>query len=164
MASNLQFVEYVCDQIACAGEIRYRKMFGDYTLYCNDKVIGLICDDQLFIKPTKAGEKRIPYAKIVAPYPNAKPCILIPYTFEMELENEVFVFEIDYNERYDFFTITLYKNDIILVQGEKMILNRPLFEGISDVNLPKVTITPVSNSENRITFDNLGESVFFKVE
>mgnify|MGYP005778390945 CR=1 FL=1 len=89
---------------------------------------------------------------------------LIPYTFEIELENEVFVFEIDYNERYDFFTVTLYKNDIVLVQGEKIILNRPLFEGVSDVNLPKVTITPVSNSEGRITFDNLGESVFLKVE
>lgn len=89
---------------------------------------------------------------------------LIPYTFEMELENEVFVFEIDYNERHDFFTVTLYKNDIVLVQGEKIILNRPLFEGVSDVNLPKIVITPVSNSEGRITFDNLGESVFLKVE
>lgn len=89
---------------------------------------------------------------------------LIPYTFEIEFVNEVFVFEIDYNERYDFFTVTLYKNNAVLVQGEKMILNRPLFDGVSDVNLPKVTITPVSNSEKRITFENMGEFVFLAVE
>lgn len=88
---------------------------------------------------------------------------LIPYTFEIELANEIFVFEIDYNEQYDFFTVTLYKNDVLLVQSEKMVLNRPLFVGIADIGLPKVKIIPVSNSKKRITFDNLGESVFLEV-
>jgi len=42
MASNIEFVEYVCDQISDAGNIIYKKMFGDYGVYCNNKIIGLI--------------------------------------------------------------------------------------------------------------------------
>ncbi|SFD31809.1 TfoX/Sxy family protein [Clostridium uliginosum] len=41
MASNLEFVEYVCEQISDSGTITYRKMFGDYGVYCNAKIIGL---------------------------------------------------------------------------------------------------------------------------
>ncbi|APC79487.1 hypothetical protein NPD2_3326 [Clostridium botulinum] len=48
MASNIEFVEYVCDQISGAGDITYKKMFGDYGVYCNEKIIGLICDNQFF--------------------------------------------------------------------------------------------------------------------
>ncbi|WP_026886356.1 TfoX/Sxy family protein [Clostridium beijerinckii] len=48
MASNIEFVEYVCEQISGAGSITYRKMFGDYGIYCNKKIIGLICDNQFF--------------------------------------------------------------------------------------------------------------------
>ena len=55
MASDLDYVQYVCDQMREAGEITYKKMFGEYTIYCNSKVLGLICDNQVFIKPTTAG-------------------------------------------------------------------------------------------------------------
>lgn len=46
LASNLDFVEYVCDQIGGAGSIAYKKMFGEYGVYCDGKVIGVICDNQ----------------------------------------------------------------------------------------------------------------------
>ena len=35
MASNADFVQYIADQCAGAGEIVTRKMFGDYGIYCN---------------------------------------------------------------------------------------------------------------------------------
>ena len=35
MASTLEFAEYVCDQISGAGSITYKKMFGEYGIYCN---------------------------------------------------------------------------------------------------------------------------------
>ena len=41
MASNLDFVEYVCEQIGGAGQITYKKMFGEYGIYCNEKIIGV---------------------------------------------------------------------------------------------------------------------------
>ena len=56
MASDLEFVEYVCEQIGDAGKISYKKMFGDYTIYCEKKVIGLICDNRFFVKKTQGGE------------------------------------------------------------------------------------------------------------
>ena len=45
MASSQNFVEYVCDQLSVAGEITYKKMFGDYALYFDGKVIALVCGD-----------------------------------------------------------------------------------------------------------------------
>ncbi len=55
MASDLNFVEFVADQIDASGDITYRKMFGECALYSKGKVVALICDDQLFVKPTDAG-------------------------------------------------------------------------------------------------------------
>lgn len=77
MASDLSFVEFIIEQIQNAGVIRYRKMFGEYALYCNDKVIALICDNQLFVKATKAGESFIGKVVKAPPYPGAKPSFLI---------------------------------------------------------------------------------------
>lgn len=50
MASSLDFVEFVSEQIGNTGQIRYKKMFGEYMIYCNEKPIILICDDTAFIK------------------------------------------------------------------------------------------------------------------
>ena len=77
MASDLSFVEYIVDQIENAGVIRYRKMFGEYAVYCNEKVTALICDNQLFIKPTEAGRAFIGDVIEAPPYPGAKNSFLI---------------------------------------------------------------------------------------
>ncbi|MDD4923496.1 MAG: TfoX/Sxy family protein [Dehalococcoidales bacterium] len=50
MASDIGFVEYVCSQISGAGDITYKKMFGEYGIYVNGKIAGLICNDQFFFK------------------------------------------------------------------------------------------------------------------
>ncbi len=83
MASDLSFVEFVLEQIQNVGAIRYRKMFGEYALYCNDKVVALICDNQLFVKPTKAGKLFIGEVVEKPPYKGAKPSFLI----EGQIEN-----------------------------------------------------------------------------
>jgi TfoX/Sxy family transcriptional regulator of competence genes len=38
LVRNIDFVEYVCEQISGAGDITYKKMFGDYGVYCNLKL------------------------------------------------------------------------------------------------------------------------------
>ena len=53
MATTTDFIEYVCEQLSSVGAIRYRKMFGEYGIYCNRKIVGVICDDQLFLKITE---------------------------------------------------------------------------------------------------------------
>jgi TfoX/Sxy family transcriptional regulator of competence genes len=77
MASDLSFVEFVVDQIQNAGEITYKKMFGEYALYSNAKVVALICDNQLFVKPTQAGKSFIDNIVEAPPYPGAKLYFLI---------------------------------------------------------------------------------------
>ena len=52
MGSSLNFVEFVADQMEGAGEITYKMMFGEYGLYCEGKIVALVCDDQFFVKPT----------------------------------------------------------------------------------------------------------------
>lgn len=75
MASKLEFVEYVAEQCRGAGEITFKKMFGDYGIYCNGKFFGLFSDDEFFIKITKAGERYGLPKK--PPYSGAKDYFLI---------------------------------------------------------------------------------------
>jgi TfoX/Sxy family transcriptional regulator of competence genes len=77
MASDLNFVRFVADQIDASCEISYRKMFGEYALYSRNKVVALICDDQLFVKPTDAGKSFIGEVVESPPYPGAKLAFLI---------------------------------------------------------------------------------------
>lgn len=77
MASDSGFVEFVAEQMENAGVMTYRKMFGEYALYCNGKIIALICENQLFIKPTKAGRNYITNIIEAPPYSGAKPYFLI---------------------------------------------------------------------------------------
>lgn len=56
MASDKSFVDFIVDQIENAGQITYKKMFGEYAIYCNGKVVALVCDNRFFVKPTEAEE------------------------------------------------------------------------------------------------------------
>ena len=82
MASDQDFVDFVVEQIHDAGLITYRKMFGEYALYCEGKVVALICDNQLFIKPTDAGRSYIGEVVEAPPYPGGKPWFLIEEDLE----------------------------------------------------------------------------------
>lgn len=77
MASDKSFIEFILDQIEDAGEITAKKMFGEYAIYANGKLFGLICDNKLFIKPTKGGRDFIGNVVEAPPYTGAKPSFLI---------------------------------------------------------------------------------------
>lgn len=77
MASDEKFLTFVCDQLRGAGGISYRKMFGEYALYKDQKVVALVCDNQLFVKPTPGGKTLLGRPHEAPPYPGAKPCFLI---------------------------------------------------------------------------------------
>ena len=82
MATDLEFMEFLADQMSGAGEISYRKMFGEYAIYCEGKVVALVCDNQLFVKPTAAGRAFIGMPVEAPPYPGAKNSFLIEDAFE----------------------------------------------------------------------------------
>jgi TfoX/Sxy family transcriptional regulator of competence genes len=76
MASDQSYVDYVCEQIADAGVISHRKMFGEYAVYCNGKVVALVCDNQLFVKLTDVARRLLGQIKEGQPYPGAKPWVV----------------------------------------------------------------------------------------
>ena len=77
MASNPDFVQYIVDQCSGAGEITAKKMFGDYGIYCDGKIFGLICDNGFYLKPTEAGRKLFRSEDLRPPYDGAKPYFYI---------------------------------------------------------------------------------------
>lgn len=77
MASDLGFVEFVVDQIAPDCGVTHRKMFGEYGLFSDGKMFGMVCDDRFFVKPTDGGRAFIGQPVEAPPYPGAKNSFLI---------------------------------------------------------------------------------------
>ena len=82
MATDQDFIDFLADQMAGAGDITFKKMFGEFALYCDGKVVALVCDNQLFVKPTPAGRALIDAPVEAPPYPGAKNYFLIEDAFE----------------------------------------------------------------------------------
>lgn len=78
MSTQSSTIDFILDQLRDVPNVRTQKMFGEYALYCNEKVVGLVCDDTLFIKITPEGKEFVgaEYEEGCA-YPGAKPSILI---------------------------------------------------------------------------------------
>ncbi|MBR5963043.1 MAG: TfoX/Sxy family protein [Bacteroidaceae bacterium] len=72
MASSIDFVQYIADQCADAGEITFKKMFGDYGIYCNGVIFGLVCDDKFYVKPTETARNLLRVVELRPPYEGAK--------------------------------------------------------------------------------------------
>lgn len=77
MASNPDFVQYIVDQCGKAGAITAHKMFGDYGVYCNGKIFGLVSDNGFYVKPTEAGRQMLRSVDLRPPYDGAKPYFYI---------------------------------------------------------------------------------------
>lgn len=77
MASQAGPMEFTAGQVAAAGAVLVRKMFGEYAVSCDGRLTALMCDDQLFIKPTAAGRAPIGEVYEAPPHKGAKPCFLV---------------------------------------------------------------------------------------
>jgi TfoX/Sxy family transcriptional regulator of competence genes len=72
MATELNFIEYVLETARFGDRLTYKKMFGEYALYLDGKVVGFACDNSLFIKPSQAAATLAPDLPQGPPYPGAK--------------------------------------------------------------------------------------------
>lgn len=75
MSSSIEFVNYVMDQIRESGEMRARKMFGEYMIYVNEKPIVLVCDNTAFVKILP--ETQAVLKETGLPYEGAKPHFIL---------------------------------------------------------------------------------------
>jgi hypothetical protein len=55
MATSQNTIDFLIDQLSSLSDVRYKKMFGEYALYYDGKVVALVCDEELFMKPTDSG-------------------------------------------------------------------------------------------------------------
>ena len=85
MATSLEYIEFVCGQIQPFGAVRYRKMFGEYMAYLNEKPILLVCDNTVFVKILPKTEELMKKCERGFPYPGAKEHYVV------DVEDRVFL-------------------------------------------------------------------------
>ena len=78
MGSSEDVYLYIIEKLSVVGTFTYKKMFGEYGVYHKEKLVGLICDNTLFIKFTPEGLSFCgDRVELAPPYEGAKPSFVI---------------------------------------------------------------------------------------
>ena len=77
MATQQRTIDLLLEPSTGAGAVTAKPMFGEYGVYVDGKMIGSVCDDQLFVKPTLLGRPHAEPVSDAPPYPGVKPQMLI---------------------------------------------------------------------------------------
>jgi len=93
MASDLDYVQYVIDQIKTNGKITYKKMFGEYLIYLNNKPVVMVCDNTAFVKMLDCIKSLMENAETGFPYEGAKEHYIVNVDDSEHLSNVVIVLE-----------------------------------------------------------------------
>ena len=72
MATNQGTVDFIREQLGAVAGVSARKMFGEYALYVGSKVVALVCDDILYLKPTRSAVELMANPVEGFPYPGAR--------------------------------------------------------------------------------------------
>lgn len=72
MASSADFIDSVCQTLAPLGDVRPRRMMGDYIIYLNEKCVATACDDLLYVKMLPCIADLMASAEIGRPYDGAQ--------------------------------------------------------------------------------------------
>jgi DNA transformation protein len=70
-------MDFLLDQLAGQGAFSARKMFGEYCLYLAGAPVGLVCDNQLFLRDDPTLRALIGEVVLGEPYPGAKSHICV---------------------------------------------------------------------------------------
>lgn len=76
MATSKEYIEYVCDQMK-SWNPKYKKMFGEYMVYIDDKPLFTVCDDTVFVKEADCIKEMMKDAETGFPYDGAKECYIV---------------------------------------------------------------------------------------
>lgn len=82
MATSADYIEFVCERLNKFGEIRTRKMFGEYMVYYKDRPILTVCDNMVFVKKLPELEEMMKDAECGFPYEGAKE------SYILDIEND----------------------------------------------------------------------------
>ena len=76
------FYEYVRECFSSAGDIVIRSMMGGYLVYLNGKLIGDICDNELFLKRTPTSDRLLADSELRYPYEESRTLMHVFDRFE----------------------------------------------------------------------------------
>lgn len=79
MACTVEFIEFVCDALRPLGEVRSRKMMGDYVIYLNGKCVITACDNNAYIKKLPCIAGLMADAETGRPYQAAKEAYILDF-------------------------------------------------------------------------------------
>ena len=77
-----EFNEYVRECFSAAGDIVIRSMMGGYLVYFNGKLIGDICDSELFLKRTPTSDRMLAESELRYPYEGSKTLMHVFDSFD----------------------------------------------------------------------------------
>lgn len=77
MATTKEFHDYILENLQKVGLVTTRKMMGEYCVYFQGKMIGDICDNCLFLKPTASTLRLLPDAERAYPYEGSKTLMVV---------------------------------------------------------------------------------------
>ena len=80
MACTTEFIEFVCNTLAPLGEVRSRKMMGDYVIYVNEKCVITACDNMAYVKKQPCIADLMADAECGCPYEGAKEAYILDFT------------------------------------------------------------------------------------
>lgn len=72
MATSENYISYVCEQLKLCGEIKAKKMFGEYMIYLKEKPVAIVCDNTFYVKKLKEIEDLCKNLEVGCPYNGAK--------------------------------------------------------------------------------------------
>ena len=73
MATDKDFIAYIAEHAHLGTSLTFKKMFGEYGVYLDGKIIAFVCDNSLFVKSTNATNEITQALPQRPPYPGAKP-------------------------------------------------------------------------------------------
>lgn len=77
MATSTEARDYIIENLSKAGDISTRKMMGEYLVYFKGKLVGNICDNCLYLKPTDSALRLLPDAERDYPYDGSKTLMIV---------------------------------------------------------------------------------------
>ena len=77
-----EYNEYVREALSAAGDIVIKSMMGGYHVYLNGKLIGDICDNELFLKRTPTSDRMLAESELRYPYEGSKTLMHVFDSFD----------------------------------------------------------------------------------